>query len=133
MLFFGSLRLGCGARATKVERVQVEWCKQAGLQASKKTIQREAKARKWAAEHEEGAGTKFDFEKIKAQRFDGTIQQLLEKGKAGMLRINTFHYAGWHLLQYTVDPLLCWVVLVKRALMWSATRILPDTIRPKVG
>ena len=65
-----------------------------GLQACKKAIQQEAKFQKWAKSTSYKPGKTFEFEKIKAQQFDGTLSQLLDMGAAGRLKLNTLHFSG---------------------------------------
>ena len=64
------------------------------VSSCRKALQQENKAKKRSQQHPNCKFYPQHFEQIKVQQFQGSILQLLEKGQRGLLRLNTFHYAG---------------------------------------
>ena len=67
---------------------------QLNVSSCRKAVQQENKAKKRSQQHPNCKFYPQHFEQIKVQQFQGSILQLLEKGQRGLLRLNTFHYAG---------------------------------------
>ena len=65
-----------------------------GVQDSKRTAVQKAKKRKWQEEHNYVEPKRFDFELLKVNYWDCTIPELLERGQAGRLKMQTLHVAG---------------------------------------